>query len=165
MCYGRDPDLRARAFWGPGWTVWIPAGHDSLPQKHSHAPAQPSQKYHRKWRARPEAEGIKIRRRGVLRARATAYSAAIFVHITICCSVTELLFSLLRDVFYLNRNKTAAIKIQKLLLYVKVVGRAAPVESLNRIPSTFDSLTLYKTQKNKKIKEYGHIYLGFKDAQ
>lgn len=29
---------------------------------------------------------------GVLRARATAYSAAIFVHITICCSVTELLF-------------------------------------------------------------------------
>lgn len=59
----------------------------------------------------------------------------------------------------------AAIKIQKLLLYVKVVGRATPVESLNWIPSAFDSLTLYKTRTNKKIKEYVHICLGFKDTQ
>lgn len=58
--------------------------------------------------------------------------------------------SLLRDVFYLNQNKMAAIKIQKLLLYVKVVGRTPPVESLNRIRSAFDSLTLYKTRTYKK---------------
>lgn len=54
----------------------------------------------------------------------------------------------------------AAIKIQQLLLHVRVVGHAAPVKSLNWIPSAFDSLTL-----TKKIKEYVHICLGFKDTQ
>lgn len=56
----------------------------------------------------------------------------------------------------------AAIKIQKLMLFVKVVG---PVESLNWIRSAFDSLTLYKTRTNKKIKECVHICLAFKDTQ